>query len=220
MVQLEFSSIYHKYRFHTVLLDGAIDRVAPGRTPVLLHTLFHLYSGVVKLKTIITEYVYYFEYLRDYFECHELLEESWKNKAEFTKQDFEVGLILLATGQYHMRRGNVTGGQRSLLKAKRILKHYINSHYEHYIDIRKLISDIEKRINSSVYFPITLPVSSEIRTLLSDKGPKNSADIHENIIHKHLKRDRTEVLLARHNALYNKKPVNESPYDSHHRNKD
>lgn len=61
------------------------------------------------MKTIVAEYVYYFEYLRDYFECHELLEEFWKNKPEFTKQDFEVGLILLATGQYHMRRGNITG---------------------------------------------------------------------------------------------------------------
>lgn len=172
------------------------------------------------MKTIIAEYVYYFEYLRDYFECHELLEESWKNKAEFTKQDFEVGLILLATGQYHMRRGNVAGGQRSLLKAERILKHYIDSHYEHLIDIRLLISDIDMLISSSVYFPITLPVSSEIRNLLSDNDPKNSANVDENIIHKHLKRDRTEVLLARHNALNNKKPVNKSPYDSHHRNKD
>jgi len=174
---------------------------------------------VVKLKTIIAEYVYYFEYLRDYFECHELLEDFWKNKPEFTKQDFEVGLILLATGQYHMRRGNITGGHRSLSKAKRILKLYIDSHYERFIDIARLASEIDMLINSPVYQQITLPVRPEVRSLLRDKAHHISSDIHENIIHKHLKRDRTEVLLARHSALYNKKPIDESPHNGHHGNK-
>src|SRR5699024_1451501 len=33
---------------------------------------------------------------QDYFECHEIMEEAWKSKAERSKEDPEVFLILMA----------------------------------------------------------------------------------------------------------------------------
>jgi len=54
---------------------------------------------------------------QDYFECHEIMEEAWKSKAERSKEDPEVFLILMAVGEYHYRRGNIAGAVKSYRKA-------------------------------------------------------------------------------------------------------
>ncbi len=45
---------------------------------------------------------------KEYFDCHETLEELWK---DYTDKDREAiqGIIQIAVGYYHLRRGNQAG---------------------------------------------------------------------------------------------------------------
>lgn len=49
----------------------------------------------------------------EFFECHEVLEQVWLQAREPRKL-FLQGLIQLAVGSYHLRRGNLVGAQRLL----------------------------------------------------------------------------------------------------------
>jgi len=49
---------------------------------------------------------------RDFFECHELLEEYWKEHPGDLRAEVWVGLIQLAVGHYHLRRGNYNGARK------------------------------------------------------------------------------------------------------------
>lgn len=55
------------------------------------------------------EYLAHFHGDRDYFECHEVLEEYWKAHPDDPLQRVWVGLIQAAVSLYHERRGNVRG---------------------------------------------------------------------------------------------------------------
>lgn len=52
------------------------------------------------------EFVYYFNDRRDYFECHEVLEELWLKEA---RSLLYQGLLQVAVGLYHHRNGNLGG---------------------------------------------------------------------------------------------------------------
>ena len=54
---------------------------------------------------------------RDYFECHELLEDYWKKTDSRNKNSIWVGFILLSVSLYHHRRNNFSGAQRTLATA-------------------------------------------------------------------------------------------------------
>ena len=54
-------------------------------------------------------YLIEFHAARDYFECHELLEDYWKAHPGDPLADTWVGLIQIAVGSYHYRRGNLAG---------------------------------------------------------------------------------------------------------------
>ncbi|RKJ17377.1 DUF309 domain-containing protein, partial [Butyricicoccus sp. 1XD8-22] len=60
-----------------------------------MHSLFH---------PLFVQYFTYFNGNKDYFECHEVLEEYWKILAPGDKKHPLVGYIQLATGMYHWRR--------------------------------------------------------------------------------------------------------------------
>ena len=59
---------------------------------------------------------------RDYFECHELLEEYWKESPAEKRSIHWVGLIQLAVALYHQRRGNEAGAKRLIANSLRILR--------------------------------------------------------------------------------------------------
>lgn len=63
----------------------------------------------------------HFHGTRDYFECHELLEEQWKNETASAFKDIWHGLIQVAVSAYHERRGNVQGAAKMLEQAVRRL---------------------------------------------------------------------------------------------------
>lgn len=51
-------------------------------------------------------FVYYFNVERDYFECHEVMEELWLEEG---RNPLFQGLLQVAVGLYHHRNGNVSG---------------------------------------------------------------------------------------------------------------
>ncbi|NEW08702.1 DUF309 domain-containing protein [Paenibacillus sp. SYP-B3998] len=51
-------------------------------------------------------YLYYFNVARDYFECHEVMEELWLEEG---RSPLYQGLLQVAVGLYHHANGNVSG---------------------------------------------------------------------------------------------------------------
>lgn len=51
-------------------------------------------------------FIYYFNVERDYFECHEVMEELWLEEG---RDPVCQGLLQIAVGLYHYRNGNTSG---------------------------------------------------------------------------------------------------------------
>lgn len=102
---------------------------------------FHLYPQAY------IEYLLHFHATRDYFECHEVLEEHWKQ----TKEHIWIGLIQLAVGMYHYRRGNIAGAKRMVTKAIRACQKEKQAYEALGIHVEQLVSLLHtyvKRIDS------------------------------------------------------------------------
>src|SRR4030095_10133752 len=56
-----------------------------------------------------------------FFECHDTLEEIWQG-IRGPARDFFQGLIQISVGFYHLRNGNLRGGERPLGKGLRALR--------------------------------------------------------------------------------------------------
>lgn len=82
-------------------------------------------------------YLYCFNQLRDYFECHEYGESLWLDTGRPT---LLKGLIQAAVCLYHLEGGNARGGWRMWNRARGYLKE--TSEYEG-INIRQLVHDID-----------------------------------------------------------------------------
>lgn len=52
------------------------------------------------------EFLYYFNVARDYFECHEVMEELWLEEG---RDPLCQGLLQIAVGLYHFDNGNISG---------------------------------------------------------------------------------------------------------------
>ncbi|WP_420329504.1 DUF309 domain-containing protein, partial [Paenibacillus graminis] len=66
-------------------------------------------------------YLVYFNRDRDYFECHEVLEELWLAR---DKDPLYKALLQAAVGLYHFRNSNVRGGMIMLNRAHEVLQRY------------------------------------------------------------------------------------------------
>ncbi|PID16628.1 hypothetical protein CSV63_01705 [Sporosarcina sp. P34] len=151
------------------------------------------------------QFIVYFNDNQDYFECHEVLEEYWKEQENFSKDHPLTGYILMATGLYHWRRGNTAGASRTLNKAItrfREMPVQFDS-YQEEVSIDELIMQLEHcltRIESGKdFYTFPLPISQQLE-IEAEKYkpqivllPKNSASV----IHKHMHRDRSDILLQR-----------------------
>jgi predicted metal-dependent hydrolase len=67
------------------------------------------------------EFVYYFNIMRDYFECHEVMEELWLEEG---RSPLLQGLLQVAVGLYHHANGNVSGAVKLLTAALEKLATY------------------------------------------------------------------------------------------------
>ncbi|KGP93183.1 hypothetical protein N780_12835 [Pontibacillus chungwhensis BH030062] len=159
------------------------------------------------------DYIAHFHGTRDYFECHELLEERWKEDTPLDKNAVWVGLIQLAVALYHHRRGNFIGAKRTIKKAKSILASHYSNLGKYGLDAEALQSTIDlirERIEQhEPYKSIELPIlSAELKEAallrckewgISYNSPSNLDDV--SIVHRHSVRDRSDVIQERKDAL-------------------
>ena len=158
-----------------------------------MHPLFH---------PLFIDYCAYFNGNNDYFECHEVLEEYWKEIAPKEKFHPLVGYVQLATGMYHWRRSNVTGAARIIEKA--ILNFELNrdSEFFEFIDLKQLLlimKNQHRKIQENEPFKhFKLPITDlQLQELVQQRIKTIPLMDSHFIFNKHMLRDRTEILEAR-----------------------
>ncbi|PYZ98487.1 hypothetical protein CR205_07830 [Alteribacter lacisalsi] len=164
------------------------------------------------------EYLVYFQAERDLFECHEVMEEKWKED----RQDHWLALIQLAVSLYHHRQGNFPG-------AVRLLKKVIVTAEQKPAVFRSLGIDTDKWLNlmrerlavlkkREGYTSFNLPFSDAglEQDLMSKSrkegflwGEPETAD-NKNLVYKHKLRDRSDVIEARRKSLIKKRKEREA----------
>ncbi|KAA1040158.1 DUF309 domain-containing protein [Macrococcus equipercicus] len=163
---------------------------------------------------IMLNYYYQFLHERHYFECHELLEDVWKARPSYSKEDIEVAFIMLATSQYHHRRGNTAGAARCLRKAVDGFRRHAQLLTEYGVE-PALIPILEKRLGTAgPYTPLQLPLTAsclrQLKALYPDFDSERPAD--DAWINFHATRDRSAVIAERERQLMgNKHPVVDPP---------
>lgn len=145
-------------------------------------------------------YLEQFHQTRDFFECHELLEEHWKEHPDDSLGDVWIGLIQLAVGLYHHRRGNVRGALKMLRSAHLRLSGGDLAVLG--IDGDKLLALVEERVREFKQHPV--PAFRDLDIPLADpalvpltRPAADSSRLGPDIIDRHRLRDRTEVVEAR-----------------------
>jgi uncharacterized protein len=88
------------------------------------------------------EFIYYFNCVRDYFECHEVMEELWLEEG---RNPLYQGLLQVAVGLYHHQNGNVSGAIKLFTQAVEKLVHYPADSLG--IDLGKLLRESEQYLN-------------------------------------------------------------------------
>jgi predicted metal-dependent hydrolase len=151
-------------------------------------------------------YLIHFHTDRDYFECHEILEEHWK-KDGYKK--VWVALIQIAVALYHHRRGNDQGALRMMQKARSLIEKEQQAIHELGLDEQRLAKQLERYmeriVRNKAYESIELPIRDETlrkicQTICEKQGLTwgQASDLNNAyLIHKHKLRDRTEVIAAR-----------------------
>lgn len=155
-----------------------------------MHPLFH---------PLFIDYCAYFNGNNDYFECHEVLEEYWKEIAPKEKLHPLVGYVQLATGMYHFRRANVTGAARIMEKAIVNFELNHNSQFFEFIDVRQLLrlmnNQIRKMQENEPFAHFTLPITDrQLQELVHERIKSIPLMDSHFIFNKHMLRDRTEIL--------------------------
>jgi predicted metal-dependent hydrolase len=155
------------------------------------------------------EYLIHFHADRDLFECHEILEEYWKEHPHDPRSKTWVGLIQVAVALYHHRRGNRRGAVKMLAAS------LLNTDDRHLqslgIDAPAFREQVGRKLeglSSDDPIPFTdmdLPLTDDALLALCENAcrerglvwrqPSDSANRY--LIHKHTLRDRSDVIEAR-----------------------
>ncbi|MDG5787664.1 DUF309 domain-containing protein [Evansella sp. AB-P1] len=159
------------------------------------------------------EYLLHFHGTRDYFECHEIMEEYWK---ETGFQKHWLALIQLAVATYHERQGNIKGSLRMFQKVLAYLQVDKVALSQIGIDVGTLESIVNKRLNNlkkgGPYEPLNIPLADKDLIDLCKKqcGEQNLTwcyveDMEDkSLIFRHKLRDRTDVIHERLSSLKQK----------------
>ncbi|MFB6465945.1 DUF309 domain-containing protein [Cytobacillus sp. Hz8] len=163
------------------------------------------------------EFLVHFHGDRDYFECHEILEEYWKTSTPQDKSSIWVGFILLSVSLYHHRRQNFSGALRTIEKAIHIFLTKADQLERLGINQEQFLSLIRSRREEieagQCYQSMNLPIidqnlTNQCFSLCQEKGiiwGTQSDLANEALIHRHSQRDRTSVILERNFALEKRK---------------
>ena len=146
---------------------------------------------------------------RDFFECHELLEEQWKEENQ--ENSHWIGLIQFSVGLYHQRRKNTSGALKMFKSSKKYL--HKDSITLLSLDFDELISIIDDRISNIENFidPTISIIDEDLLSLCKERsqglgfiwGGRSSAD-EEQMINRHSFRDRSQVILERQKSFEDK----------------
>ncbi len=152
------------------------------------------------------DYLYHFHCDRDYFECHEVLEEYWKEKDVADREMHWVGLIQIAVGLYHHRRGNFKGALRMLQNAHSIICKESAAINALGLDSGELVKLLEERMDcvrmGKAYSSLSLPIADpELQLSCEDMANKSrkpwgtaSDLLDDSLVNRHTLRDRSEVI--------------------------
>lgn len=155
------------------------------------------------------DYLHYFHCERDYFECHEVLEEHWKEKEAHDRELHWVGLIQIAVGLYHYRRGNLNGAKRMLTNAITVIRTNSSEIDSLALDSRRLIEILENQLSrierQATYKSIDLPLTDEsllsscmTRALKENLVWGAPSDLqNQSLVHRHSTRNRDDVIQER-----------------------
>ncbi|MBI3076356.1 MAG: DUF309 domain-containing protein [Deltaproteobacteria bacterium] len=77
---------------------------------------------------------------RDFFECHEVLEELWRSESGEPRA-FYQGLIQLAVGFYHLVNGNYRGATSVLQRGMEMLRPYAPAYLG--VEVASLLAAVE-----------------------------------------------------------------------------
>ncbi|KPB03186.1 DUF309 domain-containing protein [Bacillus sp. CHD6a] len=159
------------------------------------------------------DYLYHFHCDRDYFECHEVLEEYWKEKDASEREVHWVGLIQIAVGLYHQRRGNYKGALRMLQNASRVIRSESAAITTLGLDSGQLVKLLEERVEyvkkQEPYMSMNLPIVDSNLQLSCDAMAKSegvvwgaASDLHDgSLVNRHTLRDRSDVIAERQRQL-------------------
>lgn len=154
-------------------------------------------------------YLIEFHATRDYFECHEILEEHWKEEAsKGERQVVWVGLIQVAVGLYHQRRSNYAGAFKMLSSASRILAQETEAVRRLGLDPHSLNQLLQERLmeveRETPYHSLLLPIMDpelldqcKARAIEEGLTWGQASSMDEALIHRHTLRDRSEVIEER-----------------------
>jgi uncharacterized protein len=167
-------------------------------------------GGLTKYAEAYVAYLAHFHGTRDYFECHELLEELWKQESSPELRTIWHGLIQVAVSLYHERRGNQSGAvqmmEQALLRLSAAELPLAGLNRETLVPVlNERLTRLKNPAEQEVYRDLILPV--EDKGLL-DAAVQLSADwgyqwgrpspmLEDALIHRHTRRDRTEVIAER-----------------------
>ncbi|REB09865.1 DUF309 domain-containing protein [Sporosarcina sp. BI001-red] len=155
---------------------------------------------------LFVEFLVYFNDNQDYFEGHEVLEEYWKSIPGYSKSHPLTAYILLSTGMYHWRRGNLPGAFRTINKALQRFTSLppIYDEYKEVVDFDRLIQDVvnaKKEISIEHSFrAMEIGIQSQQLNELVQTTAQNLILLtagSDEVIHKHMQRDRSDILKLR-----------------------
>ncbi|WP_404346649.1 DUF309 domain-containing protein [Sutcliffiella horikoshii] len=159
------------------------------------------------------DYLYHFHCDRDYFECHEVLEEYWKEKEAIDREIHWVGLIQIAVGLYHHRRGNFKGSLRMLQNACRVIGKESSAINALGLDSGRLVKMLDERIvcvtKQEPYVSMNLPIADPDLQLSCDALAKSASKVwgapsdllDGSLVNRHTLRDRSDVIEERRKQL-------------------
>lgn len=159
------------------------------------------------------DYLVLFHAERDYFECHEILEEYWKSAPPAERKLIWVGLIQIAVGLYHQRRGNLAGASKMIGNAIKLVRQHQSELLELGLDAPALTAMLEKRLDDLkkgvAYNSLDLPMIApdlleayEQACISQSLTPYRPSDMTNSyLLNKHTLRDRRDVIEERMRQL-------------------
>ncbi|MCC5892681.1 DUF309 domain-containing protein [Exiguobacterium sp.] len=152
------------------------------------------------MTTPFIQYTLLFECHADYFECHEVLEEAWQDGNR--QQVGYAVLIQYAVAHYHARRGNEAGAKKSIDALKRKLVLASDELEMLGVDVPRFANDLERWP-----LPHVLPLNETTRGHIERLKPtfEPTELSFEQLVHKHIYRDRTPVVNERLLAIEHRK---------------